>query len=74
MNSYEFFEGVRDRVRRTGERVGQAAFNHLHEICPSLAASISRTDNDPFYVQNNVLGISGNWERFCEAVELFFDE
>ena len=58
------------RQAKTGERKGQAAFNHLVEVRPELANAIRGTTLDPFYCQTGLAheNAHGNetWTRFTE--------
>lgn len=46
---HKYFQDAYKRHKNTGERLGQAMFNHLFEIRPKLANAVRGTDNDPFY-------------------------
>lgn len=65
MTLYEFHNKVEERVKTTGERKGQAAFNLLHEIRPELANMIRGTDADPFYTHEN-------WKAFIRRIEFLW--
>ena len=48
-NLYKYFQDAYKRQADTGERLGQAMFNHLLIIRPKLANAVRGTENDPFY-------------------------
>lgn len=50
MTLHEFYAQVERVKEQTGQRYGQALFNHLYAIRPVLANEIRGTDLDPFYV------------------------
>ncbi len=48
------------RDQPSGYRVGQAAFNVLHDLSPELANAVRSTELDPFY-EDQKLGEFYNW-------------
>lgn len=56
------------RARKTGERYGQALFNHLCEVRPELSEKVRATGIDPFFLtgpQDN----PQKWDEFIEFIE-----
>lgn len=43
-----FLHEAKSRAKRTGERIGQAVFNHLYSVRPDIADKIRGTNFDPF--------------------------
>ncbi len=66
ISMHRFYFDAITRARNTGERYGQAMFNHLLTVRPDLAAIVRGTDKDPFYVS----ALSHpNWDRFVAFIE-----
>lgn len=61
MDLYQFFIDVGERAAQSGERFGQAAFNHLTEVRPDLSEQVRGTDKDPFYADDPS---DPRWKRF----------
>lgn len=66
MKIHRFWIGAGERISRTGERYGQALFNHLESVRPDLANRVRGTDADPFRCFD---AYSAQIERFAEFVE-----
>jgi hypothetical protein len=62
-----FFLDAAYRARTTGERLGQAMFNHLWEVRRDLSEQVRGTDMDPFYVEE--LTGDDRWDRFIAFLE-----
>lgn len=48
---HSFYDLAESRGRRTGERYGQAMFNHLLDVWPEMAERIRGTNADPFHCE-----------------------
>lgn len=57
-----YFSELRS-LRRGGQREGQAAFNALSNIAPTLATKVATTEYDPFYRKD------GDCDEFYEWLE-----
>lgn len=63
---HKFYFDALTRCRRTGERYGQAMFNHLCEVRPDLSEAIRSTVNDPFYLNSPNDSRFDNFTAFIE--------
>jgi len=66
MTLYQFYQEVTNRVNKTGERYGQATYNHLWSINKELADHICIAGLDPFYIEDYS---SSKWKEFTEYLE-----
>lgn len=66
LSLHKFYFDAQMRARKTGERYGQAMFNHLYEVRPDLSEQIRATDADPFYVSELS---DPRWDRFISFIE-----
>ena len=66
MSLHKFYFDAQVRAHKTGERYGQAMFNHLCDVRPDLAERVRGTVNDPFYVERLN---HPNWDRFVAYIE-----
>jgi hypothetical protein len=84
MSLHQFYFDAQARARKTGERYGQAMFNHLYEVRPDLSEQVRGQDTDPFYVERLsqprwdrfVTFLEANWNNcaFCLAVTIALKE
>ena len=54
MSFDQFVELFNSRVQPSWSRMGQHAFNTLHEVAPELANKVRATDVDPFYRDDRI--------------------
>jgi hypothetical protein len=54
-------------------RLGQTAFNVLHEVRPDLAAEIHNTEYDPFYFTDRLPGAADKVFKFLSYIESRWD-
>lgn len=66
LSLHKFYFDAIVRARNTGERYGQAMFNHLYEVRPDLAEQVRSQPTDPFYVEK--LNHPA-WDRFVYFIE-----
>jgi hypothetical protein len=66
LSLHKFYFDAISRARNTGERYGQAMFNHLWEVRPDLSEKVRGTDKDPFYVDRLY---DPRWDAFVEFIE-----
>jgi hypothetical protein len=66
---HKFYFDAISRTCRTGERYGQAMFNHLSEVRPELAEAVRGTEMDPFHVQRIN---DPRWDKFVEFIEMYW--
>jgi hypothetical protein len=60
-----YFDAI-TRANSTGERYGQAMFNHLVEVRPDLSEQVRATSMDPFHVRTLS---DPRWDRFVAFIE-----
>lgn len=66
MSLHKFYFDAQHRARGTGERYGQAMFNHLCDVRPDLSEQVRATDMDPFHVERLN---DPRWDRFVTFLE-----
>lgn len=66
LSLHKFYFDAITRARVSGERYGQAMFNHLCEVRPDLSEQVRGTDKDPFHVSHLN---HPNWDRFVSFIE-----
>jgi len=76
----QFYKDCLARYMQTGERYGQAAFNHLLEVRPSLAEQVRGTECDPFHCTRQAdtsvapAGMRKVWDNFVEFLSQHWDD
>lgn len=65
LHQFYFDSITRSRVNR--ERYGQAMFNHLCEVNPSLAGMVRGSSKDPFYCSSPTEKKFNDFIEFLEA-------
>lgn len=64
----KFYMDAMIRANQRKERYGQACFNHLCSVRPSLAEEVRGTDKDVFYL-NGPADNFERWDRFAVFIE-----